>query len=76
MHDGEGAACGGLITTLDDFTRYVAFHEQSHKEMERLLEERAAWALGLDRELNEARRQKAALESRLWVKAGRKLGRV
>lgn len=26
LHDGEGAACGGLITTLDDFARYVAFH--------------------------------------------------
>jgi CubicO group peptidase (beta-lactamase class C family) len=26
IHDGEGAACGGLITTLDDFSRYVGFH--------------------------------------------------
>ncbi len=25
-HDGEGAACGGLLTTLADFARYVAFH--------------------------------------------------
>lgn len=26
LHDGDGAAMGGLITTLDDFARYVAFH--------------------------------------------------
>ena len=26
LHDGDGAAMGGLITTLDDFGRYVAFH--------------------------------------------------
>ena len=26
LHDGEGAACGGLITTLNDFARYVAMH--------------------------------------------------
>jgi len=26
LHDGEGAACGGLITTLDDFAKYVEFH--------------------------------------------------
>lgn len=25
LHDGEGAAMGGLITTLDDLARYVAF---------------------------------------------------
>ncbi|MCG2584573.1 serine hydrolase [Massilia sp. TS11] len=25
LHDGEGAAMGGIITTLDDFARYVAF---------------------------------------------------
>jgi CubicO group peptidase (beta-lactamase class C family) len=25
LHDGDGAAMGGLITTLDDFARYVAF---------------------------------------------------
>ena len=59
-----------------EYTRYIAFHEQSHKEMERLLEERAAWAQGLDRELSQARAEKAQLESRLWVKAGRKLGGV
>ncbi len=26
LHDGEGAGCSGIITTLDDFSRYVAFH--------------------------------------------------
>jgi len=26
LHDGDGAAMGGLITTADDFARYVAFH--------------------------------------------------
>ncbi len=26
LHDGEGAACGGLITTLEDFTKYMRFH--------------------------------------------------
>jgi CubicO group peptidase (beta-lactamase class C family) len=26
LHDGEGAACGGLITTLNDFAKYVAMH--------------------------------------------------
>jgi CubicO group peptidase (beta-lactamase class C family) len=26
LHDGDGAAMGGLITTMDDFARYVAFH--------------------------------------------------
>lgn len=26
LHDGEGAACGGLITTLNDFAKYVRFH--------------------------------------------------
>src|SRR4029079_1959957 len=26
LHDGEGAACGGIITTLNDFARYVAMH--------------------------------------------------
>jgi CubicO group peptidase (beta-lactamase class C family) len=26
LHDGDGAAMGGLITTVDDFSRYVAFH--------------------------------------------------
>ncbi|MGO8696213.1 MAG: serine hydrolase domain-containing protein [Limisphaerales bacterium] len=26
LHDGEGAACGGLITTLEDFAKYVQFH--------------------------------------------------
>ncbi|HAM72703.1 MAG TPA: serine hydrolase, partial [Verrucomicrobiales bacterium] len=26
LHDGEGAACGGLITTLEDFAKYTAFH--------------------------------------------------
>jgi CubicO group peptidase (beta-lactamase class C family) len=25
LHDGDGAAMGGLITTMDDFARYVAF---------------------------------------------------
>ncbi|WP_395408247.1 serine hydrolase domain-containing protein [Pseudoduganella sp. UC29_106] len=25
LHDGDGAAMGGLITTMDDFSRYVAF---------------------------------------------------
>lgn len=59
-----------------EYQRYIAFHEQSHKEMKRELEERTAWAHRLDRELNEIRAQKAALESRLWVRAGRKLGRV
>jgi hypothetical protein len=65
-----------LETVRAEYTRYVAFHEQSHKEMEEELAKRAAWASGLDRELNEARAQKADLESRLWVKAGRKLGGV
>jgi CubicO group peptidase (beta-lactamase class C family) len=26
LHDGDAAAMSGLITTLDDFARYVAFH--------------------------------------------------
>lgn len=26
LHDGDAAAMGGLITTADDFARYVAFH--------------------------------------------------
>jgi CubicO group peptidase (beta-lactamase class C family) len=26
LHDGDGAAMGGLITTMDDFARYVALH--------------------------------------------------
>jgi len=26
LHDGEGAAAGGLLTTIEDFSRYVAFH--------------------------------------------------
>lgn len=26
LGDGDGAAMGGLITTMDDFARYVAFH--------------------------------------------------
>lgn len=26
LPDGDGAAMGGLITTMDDFARYVAFH--------------------------------------------------
>lgn len=26
LHDGDAAAMGGLITTLDDFARYVALH--------------------------------------------------
>jgi CubicO group peptidase (beta-lactamase class C family) len=26
LHDGEGAACGGIITSLNDFARYVAMH--------------------------------------------------
>lgn len=26
LHDGDGAAMSGLITTLDDFARYVSFH--------------------------------------------------
>jgi CubicO group peptidase (beta-lactamase class C family) len=26
LHDGDGAAMGGLITTADDFAKYVAFH--------------------------------------------------
>ena len=26
LHDGDAAAMGGLITTMDDFARYVAFH--------------------------------------------------
>src|SRR5205823_1710866 len=26
LHDGEGAACGGLVTTLNDFARYVEMH--------------------------------------------------
>src|SRR5262249_39004302 len=26
LHDGEGGAMGGLITTIEDFSRYVAFH--------------------------------------------------
>ena len=59
-----------------EYTRYIAFHEQSHKEMEQELAKRAEWAMGLDRELKEARAQKAELESRAWVKAGRKLGGV
>jgi len=59
-----------------EYTRYIAFHEQSHKENEKLLAERAEWALGLDRELQETRAQKAELESRVRVKEGRKLGGV
>ena len=59
-----------------EYTRYIAFHEQSHKENVKLLAERAEWALGLDRELQQVRAQKAEMESRLWVKAGRKLGGV
>jgi CubicO group peptidase (beta-lactamase class C family) len=26
LHDGEGAACGGIITTLNNFARYVTMH--------------------------------------------------
>lgn len=26
LHDGDAAAMGGLLTTMDDFARYVAFH--------------------------------------------------
>ncbi len=26
LHDGDAAAMGGLLTTMDDFTRYMAFH--------------------------------------------------
>ncbi|MBC3875802.1 serine hydrolase domain-containing protein [Undibacterium flavidum] len=26
LHDGDAAAMGGLITTMDDFARYTAFH--------------------------------------------------
>lgn len=26
LHDGDGAAMGGLISTIDDYARYVAFH--------------------------------------------------
>jgi CubicO group peptidase (beta-lactamase class C family) len=26
LHDGDGAAMGGLITTMEDFARYIAFH--------------------------------------------------
>lgn len=26
LHDGDGAAMAGLITTMEDFARYVAFH--------------------------------------------------
>ncbi len=26
LHDGDGAACGGIITTIDDFAKYVAMH--------------------------------------------------
>ncbi|MBL8753908.1 MAG: beta-lactamase family protein [Planctomycetes bacterium] len=26
LHDGDGAAMGGLITTIDDYARYIAFH--------------------------------------------------
>ena len=26
LHDGDAAAMGGLITTMDDFARYMAFH--------------------------------------------------
>lgn len=26
LHDGDAAAMGGLITTIDDFARYTAFH--------------------------------------------------
>ena len=26
LHDGDAAAIGGLITTMDDFARYVSFH--------------------------------------------------
>lgn len=29
LHDGQGAACGGLLTTLDDFAKYVQFHLQA-----------------------------------------------
>lgn len=29
LHDGDGAAMGGLITTLEDHARYVAFHLSS-----------------------------------------------
>lgn len=52
-----------------EYARYVAFHEQSHKETEEELAKRAAWAMGLDRELNE-------LRARLWVRVGRKVGGV
>lgn len=30
LHDGSYGAMGGLITTLEDFARYVAFHEQAY----------------------------------------------
>lgn len=29
LHDGQGAACGGLLTTLEDFAKYVEFHLQA-----------------------------------------------
>ncbi|MFT4023294.1 MAG: serine hydrolase [Flavihumibacter sp.] len=30
LHDGAYGAMGGLITTLEDFARYVAFHENAY----------------------------------------------
>jgi len=30
LHDGTYGAMGGLLTTLDDFARYVAFHLSAH----------------------------------------------
>lgn len=52
-----------------EYERYIAFHNESYAELEKHLADRTAWAQSLDRELME-------LQSRLWVRAGRKLGGV
>jgi SAM-dependent methyltransferase len=88
-----------LETVQAEYQRHIAFHNETHQEMERVLSERlewvrktealaaerTAWALSLDKDYKdlmahldhakaEARAALDALESKRWVRLGKKLG--
>jgi SAM-dependent methyltransferase len=66
----------GLEHQLEERTRWALQMEAELKVLQRELEERTRWAQGLDKEVEDLRRQIAELESRKWVRLGRKFGLI
>lgn len=77
-----------MASIRGEYERYIAFHNESQKDMERQLgerlewvkkteaelAERTAWAHQLDQQYKNTLAQLEHLQSRKWLKLGRKLG--